>query len=475
MKTSPAHLLGLAVFTATLFSLNEAVAQFSERVLHAFSGAADGQQPYAGLVQGTDGALYGTTYLGGRSNAGVIFKVNADGSGNVPIYNFVSNNADPFGLAYPSGLIQGLDGALYGTTGFGGTAGHGSVFRINPDGSGYSILHSFNQVAGYEPAAALVQGNDGTLFGTTQAGALGGAGTVFRLNSDGTGFAELYTFGLLMEDPRSPQAPLIQGADGALYGTTTAGGASGYGTVFKINSDGTGLTVLHSFVPVGGDGQRPYGGLVVGHGGGALYGTTQQGGNFADGGNTGFGTVFKLNPDGTGYTNLHSFNPASGDGKLPNSALVVGNDGALYGTTEFGGSNNFGAIFRISRDGSDYSLLYSFGSTPLDGSYPKAPLVRASDGGLFGTTQFGGNQNFGSVFRLAPSRTIISSVTVLPSKAIRLSINGTPNFEYRIEASSDQVHWTTLTNLYTTNTVMEFTDFEASKFPQRFYRGAWIP
>jgi uncharacterized repeat protein (TIGR03803 family) len=474
MKTSLVHFLGELVLCAALCTRNEAVAQLSERVLHAFTGASDGQQPYAGLIQGADGALYGTTYLGGSNNAGVIFRVNADGSGNMPIYQFGTNNVDPFGLAYPSGLIQGLDGAHYGTTGFGGAAGHGSVFRINSDGSGYKILHSFNLAAGYEPAAALVQGNDGTLFGTTQAGAVGGGGTVFRLNSDGTAFAELYTFGLLTGDPRSPQAPLLQGADGALYGTTSDGGAGGDGTAFKINADGTGLTVLHSFAPVGGDGQRPYAGLVQGREG-ALYGTTQQGGNLADGGSSGFGTVFKLNPNGTGYTILHSFDPSSGDGKFPNSALVIGNDGALYGTTEFGGSNNLGAVFRISPDGSAYSLLYSFGSNPFDGSYPKAPLVRASDGGLFGTTQFGGDQNFGTVFRLAPSRTIISSVTLLANKAIRLLIGGTSNFEYRIEASSDQVHWTTLTNLYATNGVMEFTDFEASKFPQRFYRGAWVP
>ncbi|HYG36864.1 MAG TPA: choice-of-anchor tandem repeat GloVer-containing protein, partial [Clostridia bacterium] len=103
-------------------------AQLHLKVLHSYSGDADGQQPNAGLVQGTDGVLYGTTYLGGSNRAGTIFKVNPDGSGNTPIYQFEASTDNPFGLAYPSGLIQGTDGALYGTTGHGGTEGYGSVF-----------------------------------------------------------------------------------------------------------------------------------------------------------------------------------------------------------------------------------------------------------------------------------------------------------------------------------------------------------
>jgi uncharacterized repeat protein (TIGR03803 family) len=209
---------------------------------------------------------------------------------------------------------------------------------------------------------------------------------------------------------------------------------------------------------------------------GALYGTTQQGGSLAnDSAGGGFGTIFRLNADGSGYTVLHSFDPGSGDGKYPNSGLIPGADGALYGTTEFGGNNNLGTVFRLNADGTGYSLLYSFGSSPGDGQYPKAPLVLATDGGLFGTAQFGGEQNLGTVFRLGPSRSTIASLIPLANKAVRILIAGTPNFQYRLEASTDHQHWVALTNLYNHTGQMEFTDSDAANFSQRFYRAAWVP
>ena len=480
MKSCSVVFLQRCVACVCLSLVCGATAQLNERVLHSFTGGEDGQQPYAGLVQGADGALYGTTYLGGTNNAGIVFKVNPDGSGNKPIFHFPNSDTDPFGLSYPSGLIQGTDGVLYGTAGFGGTAKLGCIFRLNPNGTGYQILHSFDLSEGYEPTAALVQGRDGTLFGTTQFGGGGGHGTVFRIGTKGTDFVELYRFGILPDDPQSPQAPLLVGQDGALYGTTTAGGASvigggsGYGTVFKISAEGLNERVLHSFRPSGGEGQRPYGGLVQGNDG-ALYGTTQEGGEFANSSSSGYGIVFKLNPDGTGYTILHSFNPAAGDGKYPNSGMVIGNDGGLYGTTEFGGSDNLGVVFKLKPDGSDYAVLYNFGSSPNDGSYPKAPLVKASDGGLFGTAQFGGSRNFGTVFRLGPAPAVMSSIKRLGNRTVQFSITSAPHFDYRIEASSDQVHWQTLTNAYNTTGVLQFTDPDASNFEQRFYRAAWVP
>lgn len=472
------------VFTvcAGFFFALGASAQLELRVLHSFAGGNDGQQPYAGLVQATDGVLYGTTYLGGSNNVGIVFKVNPDGSGNTPIYNFAANNVNPFGLAYPSGLIQGSDGALYGTSGFGGTSADGSVFRINTDGSGFTVLHSFSHVGGgaYEPTAALVQGSDGTLFGTTEGGGSAGGGTVFKLKTNGTGFVQLHAFGTTPGDAQGPKAPLIQGADGALYGTTymggasAVGGASGYGTVYRIYSDGTGEAVLHSFMPSGGDGQRPIGGLAQGNDG-TLYGTTQEGGTFSDGGSTGYGTVFKLKPDGTGYSIIHSFDPEAGEGKYPNSGLVIGVDGDLYGTTEFGGSNNVGVVFKLKPDGSECTVLYTFGSHTNDGAYPKAPLVRASDGGLFGTAQFGGAKNFGTIFRLGPAPAIMSSVVRLPDNSIQVTLSAAPHFEYRIEASTDHVHWTVLTNIYNATGVMQFIDPDAATIPNRFYRAAWVP
>ncbi len=470
----------LAVVLLAFTLRPEVYGQLTVTVLHSFAGGYDGQQPNAGLLQASDGMLYGTTYLGGTNNAGTIYRVKPDGSGNTPIYHFENSKNNPFGLSYPSGLIQGADGALYGTTGHGGAAGLGSVFRINSDGSGYVVLHSFSQPGGYQPSAGIIQTADGMLYGTTQFGGVG-AGTVFKISTNGTDFADIYLFGLFPGAPQSPQAALLMGAEGDLYGTTSAGGnsavggASGYGTVFKVGLDGSGGQVLHSFMPSGGDGQRPYGGLVQGPDG-TLYGTTQEGGSTANGGSSGYGTVFKVNPDGSGYRILHNFRSDSpADATLPASGLVIGTDGALYGSGMNGGASNLGAIFKLQPDGSDYEVLYSFGSTASDGAYPQAPLIRASDGGLFGTAQLGGQSNSGTIYRLAPAPTVISGLKPLPDGTVQIALTGAPHFQYRVEASTNHADWVPITNVFNSTGTMQFTDPQAKKLPSRFYRAAWMP
>ena len=469
------------VFLSLCF-VPRAECQLSVRVLHSFSGGPDGQEPYAGLVQGADQALYGTTFQGGTNQAGLMFKVRPDGSGNAPLFSFEFSGMDPGGVANPSGLIQGADGALYGTTGLGGAHSQGSVFRINPDGTGYMVLRSFDAGLGgpYEPTAALVQGNDGFLYGTTQFGGVLGAGAVFKVSTNGTGYATLHQFGI-GTDGQSPQASLIQGLDGALYGTTALGGAgaqagaSGFGTVYKLNTDGLGETVLHSFMPGGGDGQYPYtAGLVQGKDG-VLYGMTQQGGSTASNSNSGYGTVFKLNPDGTGFNILHNFKTTTSDGQFPNSTLLLSHDGVLYGATESGGSYSNGLVFSLNTDGTGYRVLYEFGASPTDGRYPAAPLVQANDGGLFGTTKAGGANNLGTVFRLAPAAPLISFPVPLPDKTVRLSVRAASNFVFRIEGSSDYRNWVALTNLLNVKGSIEFIDCGASNAPNRFYRAAWVP
>jgi len=482
MKTRFTILPRLALLCLGLCLASRASAQLNERVLHSFSGGADGQQPYAALVQGSDGALYGTTFQGGSKNAGLIFRVKPDGSSDAPILSFNFNNENPGGDANPSGLVQGSDGAFYGTTGFGGSSQQGSVFKVYPDGSGYSLLHSFGSASSgpYGPGAALVQGRDGLLYGTTVSGGSAGHGTLFKVSTNGTVFVLVHDFGI-GTDGQIPQSPLLQGVDGAMYGTTAAGGASaqggasGFGTVFKLNPDGTGETVLHSFMPSGGDGQDPYtAGLVQGTDG-ALYGVTQQGGSTADGGGSGLGAIFKLNTDGSGFSILHNFSGGASDGAYPNSALVQGTDGALYGATQYGGSNNVGVVFRINTNGMGYVVLYQFGSNPGDGQYPGASLVQASDGGLFGTTQFGGDNNFGTIFRLAPAPPIISSISRLKNRTILLSVTAAPNFTYRIDSSDDQIHWAPLSNVTNASGTVQFLDIGAATVLRRFYRAAWVP
>ena len=171
---------------------------------------------------------------------------------------------------------------------------------------------------------------------------------------------------------------------------------------------------------------------------------------------------------------LHSFT-GRGDGQQPYAGLVQGADGALYGTTFQGGSNNAGLVFKVNPDGSGYLILYHFGAAPGDGQYPGAPLIQALDGGLFGTTKFGGTSNLGSVFRLAPSPPLISVLGQLPDKSIRLSVSAASNFVFRIEASSDQKSWGTITNIMNTSGTFQLIDYGASNTPKRFYRAAWVP
>ena len=155
--------------------------------------------------------------------------------------------------------------------------------------------------------------------------------------------------------------------------------------------------------------------------------------------------------------------------------MVLGSDGALYGTTEYGGSNNLGAVFRLNRDGSQYVVIYSFGSSSGDGSYPKAPLIRAASGGLFGTAQFGGNTNYGTIFRLNPAPSVVALVSASPQGNLQLSLTAAPHFQYQVQASNDGVQWAILTNIDNPTGVIEFADPRASSAPKRFYRAAWVP
>src|SRR5205814_1407990 len=168
---------------------------------------------------------------------------------------------------------------LYGTTSGGGTNGAGTVFKLNKDGAGYSVVRAFRGTGeeGQNPSAALVEGPDSALYGTTQAGGTNSAGTVFALDKNGSAFRVLHYFGAVPSDGTSPHAGLLQGTDGRLYGTTASGGAYFVGAAFKLNNDGSGYILLRSFSTTSGDGQHPLAGLVEGSDS-VLYGTTLTGG-----------------------------------------------------------------------------------------------------------------------------------------------------------------------------------------------------
>ncbi|HXR04337.1 MAG TPA: choice-of-anchor tandem repeat GloVer-containing protein [Verrucomicrobiae bacterium] len=267
----------------------------------------------------------------------------------------------------------------------------------------FTSLYSFTGTNdGAWPVAGLVRGSDGYFYGTTQYGGTNGwYGTVFKISTNGA-LTTLYSF-TGGNDGANPQAGLVQGGGGNFYGTTTPSswgyGGPGFGTVFKISTNGM-LTTLYSFT-YGNDGAGPCGTLVQGSDG-YFYGTTQGGGT------NGVGTVFRISTNGV-CTSLYSFNWNEGYNPGP-YGLVQGNDGYLYGTTEGGGTNDYGTVFKISTNGV-LTTLYEFGTVTeygesLDGAYPLAGLVQGSDGYFYGTTSGGGMFIGGTAFKISTNGTL---------------------------------------------------------------------
>jgi uncharacterized repeat protein (TIGR03803 family) len=326
----------------------------------------DGWSVRAGLVQGTNGDLYGTTYFGGAEGYGEVFEISPSGTLTTPRSFDVTDGDHP-----SAGLVQATNGDLYGTTVGGGCCG--MIFKITPSGAP-TILHRFagSPSDGADPAAGLVQGTDGNFYGTTVIGGAHNAGTIFKITPSGT-LTMLYSFCYKTKctDGVNPYAGLVQGTDGNFYGTTEYLGAHGAGTVFKITPSGT-LTTLLSFD--GTDGASPYAGLVQGTDGN-FYGTTAGGGSFCS--PSGCGTVFKITPSGTPIW-VYSFDAA--DGRSPEAGLVQGTDGNLYGTTANGGVSGLseycehvgcGTVFKITPSGK-LTTLYRF---CLEGDCPDGSEV----------------------------------------------------------------------------------------------------
>ena len=375
----------------------------------------DGVIPHAQLVQATDGNLYGTTSEGGSGGYGTIFKISPGGALSV-LYTFCSESGCTDGGLPLGALVQGSGGSLYGTTDFGGASatgcgglGCGTVFKITTNGTLTTLYRFCSQSGctdGGNPAAGLVQAADGNFYGTTDSGGTNDGGTVFKITPNGT-LTTLYNFCSNSDctDGSYPNAALVQGADGSLYGTTPYGGANsapcdglGCGVVFRITTSGV-LTTIYSFCsqPNCTDGRYPNGGLVEATDG-KLYGTAQYGGANND------GTVFNITPQGV-LTTLLSFN--STDGADPEGALTQGTDGNLYGTTQNGGANNYGTVFNVTPIGT-LTTLYSFcaQSRCTDGEYAAASPVQDTDGTFYGTTSKGGADHgctlgCGTVFSLA--------------------------------------------------------------------------
>src|ERR1022692_846017 len=379
-------------------------------VLHNFAGS-DGANPAVGLVLATDGNFYGTTSTGGNNgtNAGTAFRITTSGT-LTTLYNFCQQQYCGDG-AQPMQIIQGRDGNFYGVTisGANGETG-GVIFKLTPSGSERVPAKFCNPTYGCGSGpqvgshpTSLMQANDGNFYGVTSDAGLYSTGGLWQLVANGGAFTSLYIFSSTYGV--NPSVTLVQGADGQLYGVAYYGGnglpdcASSCGTVFKLTLSGN-PTLLHSFCLQTNctDGAEPTAALVRG-GDGNFYGTTSAGGaNYA-------GVIFKVTPNGT-YTILHSF-AAAGEGNSVVAPLIQASDGNFYGTSNGGGAHGLGTIFEISPSG-DFTTVYNFQGS--DGAAPQGALVEDGSGIFYGTTYAGGANNLGTVFKFQVPATLTVSV-----------------------------------------------------------------
>jgi uncharacterized repeat protein (TIGR03803 family) len=315
----------------------------NEKVLHAFAGPlyGDGESPTGNLLLDSASDIYGTTSTGGNdrcsggggNGCGTVFRL--DAKGNETLLHVFEGGVD--GAAPTGGLTLDPAGNLYGTTVLGGAPDTGTIFELPSLGSEY-ILYSFSGSDGANPKGSLVRDEVGNLYGTTMLGGNAGCpfgescGVVFKWGLSGE--TVLYSFN--PADGAFPSPYLALDSAGNLYGTTSSGGATGHGTVFKVDPAGN-ETLLHSFSG-GSDGAYPYGGVILGRDG-SLYGTTSGGGAY------GYGVVFALGPSGKELS-LYAFTGGA-DGAGPISSLLL-SKGVLYGTTSGGGTFGRGVVFKLS-------------------------------------------------------------------------------------------------------------------------------
>jgi uncharacterized repeat protein (TIGR03803 family) len=414
------RLLSIALLLAS--ALPALTQSATQTVLHTFCSAVagisctDGSGPVGDLIQASDGNLYGVTQTGGAHAAGSIFSLTLSGT-LATVYSFCSQANCADGQQPAAGVIEGADGNLYGTTRLGGANNAGVIFRLTRSGV-FSTLYSFcsqaNCADGQWPHAALLQDSSGNLYGTAQYGGVNSAGTLFQLTPAGN-LNVLHAFCSVAgcADGALPAGALLQAANGTAYGTT-AGKGNG-GTIFQITPSGT-FTTLHVFCTAANcpDGKSPAGRLVQAADGN-LYGTTQYGGA-----NSSQGTVFQLTPSG-GFNTVYSFCAlaACADGANPASGLFAGSDGNLYGTTENGGANLDGSLFRVASGGT-VTTVYSLCSAAncADGAYVLSGLVQASDGNVYSASLGGGNTQYaGVVFALKASPALAAPVMLSTNAA----------------------------------------------------------
>lgn len=447
------------------------------------------------------GTLYGTASEGGQFGYGTVFSLNTDGSNFTLLHEFTGGSDG-------SGVFAGLvlsSNTLYGTTLNGGNYDDGVVFAVDTGGTNFTVLHQFTATHSYAytnsdgsgPRCQLILSSN-MLYGTATGGGGAGNGTVFALNLVNTNFTVLHSFAATKDDANynltnsdgaNPYARLLLSGN-MLYGTTSSGGTGGAGTVFAINLGNTNFTVLHSFAAVdpytltNTDGTSPYDGLILS--GNMLYGTASRGGNLNS------GTVFAVNTNGMGFTNLYSFTGGS-DGGSPHGELLLFSN-ALIGTASSGGDTSLndgghGTVFGLNTNGTSFTVLHTltagnfdydlqgpFFVTNSEGANPAAGLIAVGNT-LYGTASHGGSGGNGTVFSLSfvPAPNFLN-VTLVGTNLVINGINALPG-ETNVTLMSQNLtlplsQWTPVaTNVLDVTGDFTFTATNAvdPKAPQRFY------
>ena len=478
MRISRLHVI--AIFLAIWAAGANAGETSTLTTIYSFSGP-DGANP-AGLLQGADGNFYGTTSANsiadthppGWANFGTVFRITPEGAlTNLHVFSGASDGAWP-----QAGLVQTANGSFYGTTYGRGAHGWGTVFWISPAGD-FKTFASFDSSHGWTEAR-LIQGSDGNFYTMGNQYLGSGFGTVVRVAPDGAP-AVLVPFDGVNGYTAYDGNPLLQGADGNIYGATELGGPAftgkyynpGYGTLFKITPEGK-FTSLFRFNGANGF----YATALVQGADGSLYGTTSQGGlGFVDnpqwGGSGGHGTIFKLTLNGV-FTTLALFDGANGERPL---SLMQARDGNFYGATARGGADGgYGTIFRMTADGA-LTSLFSFNRT--NGASPYFdPLLEAADGSFYGTTTAGGASNRGTIFRLtiAPGPPAFDNVS-RTGDAVTFTWAALTGRFYQVQHKGDltQSTWSDLGNpVIATNNTMSLSDVIGPD-RRRFYRVMLLP
>jgi uncharacterized repeat protein (TIGR03803 family) len=351
--------------------------------------------PRGNLLLANDGNIYFTGTTGGANGIGAVARVTPAGDAT-SLHSFTGGQTE--GQSPFAGVMQASDGALYGTTYVGGDGNGGTVYRLALDGT-YKLLHSFKaggKTDPHYPYGGVVQASDGNLYGTTLRGGADDKGTIYRISLDGT-LTQIHDF--TGDDGENPEGDLIVGSDGNLYGTTLQGGKDGRGTIYRATLAGA-VTTLHSFptlgafstagVAINATGANPRSGLFLGADGN-YYGTAYQGGS------VGYGTVYRMTPAGV-VTVVHAFTGPTSGGAFPLASVSQDAAGNLYGTTERGGPNNLGTAWRIDTSG-QFSMLHGFLGTTVDGMSPYATLLPLN-GYLYGNSYTDSDVHLGALFKL---------------------------------------------------------------------------